>query len=627
VDGVTALRSAADAPGPIDLALVAVPADEVMSVVADAGQARAHGLVVVSSGFADRGPGLFRAPTPGARAQQELVGQARAHGMRVVGPNCLGVVNTDPAVRLNASLAPVLPQRGRVGIFCQSAAVGIAALAESNRRHIGLSTFISVGNRADVSGNDLLQYWRHDPATDVVLLYLETFGNPRKFARIARELASSKPIVAVSAGAGTTAAGAGLTTGPATALYAHSGVIRVATLTEMFDVGQIFASQPLPAGRRVGVVGNAAALVTLATGACDSAGLSTSDDYSEGLTLSSPPARLTAAVSVALADDEVDTVFVVLAPPVPEAGLGRDPAGRDQIAAVAAAAEQPDKPIVVTLVGAAEGVVHASQAVPVFPAVEEAVRALAQVTGYAAWRRQPQGSLLELSDVDSVSGRRVAAAGGPVEDLLGAYGVTPVPTRRADTEGLAVAAAIELGFPVAVKAADPDLRHRLDLGAVRLDLVDPPSVRSAYAEISAQFGAAMLVQPMVAPGVACVVEVIDDPAFGPVVGFGIGGVASDLLGDRAWRVAPLTDRDAVALVHDPAAAAMLFGYRGAPPVDAASLVDLLLRVGRLADENPEVKRLELNPVLAHPEGLAVLHAELSYGAGAPRPDTGPRRLR
>jgi acyl-CoA synthetase (NDP forming)/GNAT superfamily N-acetyltransferase len=627
VDAVPAYRSAVDAPGPIDLALVAVPADDVAAVVADAGRARAHALVIVSSGFADSGPGQTRGSTPGAHAQQNLVAQARANGMRVVGPNCLGVVNTDPAARLNASLAPILPERGRVGIFCQSAAVGIAALAESNRRHIGLSTFVSVGNRADVSGNDLLQFWRHDPATDVVLLYLETFGNPRKFARIARELASSKPIVAVSAGAGFTPAGAGLTTGPATALYAHSGVIRVATLTEMFDVGQIFASQPMPAGRRVGVVGNAAALVSLATGACASVGLSTSDNYSEGLSLSSSPGRLTAAVSVALADDEVDTVFVVLAPPVPEAGLGRDPAGRDQIAAVAAAAEQPDKPIVVTLVGAAEGVVHASQPVPVFPAVEEAVRALAHVTEYAAWRRQPQGSLLEPSDVDSFGGRRIAVARGPVDELLRAYGIAPVPTRRADTEEQAVGAANALGFPVALKAADPDLRHRLDLGAVRLDLPDAPSVRSAYAEISAQFGAGMLVQPMVAPGVACVVEVVDDPAFGPVVGFGLGGVASDLLGDRAWRVAPLTDRDAVALVHDPAAAAMLFGYRGAPAVDAAALVDLLLRVGRLADETPEVKRLELNPVLVQTDGLAVLHAELSYGPVVPRPDTGPRRLR
>jgi acyl-CoA synthetase (NDP forming) len=462
----------------------------------------------------------------------------------------------------------------------------------------------------------------------VVLLYLETFGNPRKFARIARELAFSKPIVAVTAGAGTTAAGAGLGTGAATAMYAHSGVIRVTTLTELFDVGQIFASQPLPAGRRVGVVGNSAALVTLATGACASVGLSTSDtDYSDGLSLSSPPGALGAAVSLALADDEVDTVFVVLAPPVPEAGLGGDPAGRDQIAAVATAAEPADKPVVVTLVGAAAGVVRAEQPVPVFPAVEEAVRALAHVIEYAARRREPQGSLLQLLDVDTSAGRGAAVTGAPVEDLLAAYGIRLVPTRRAGTEEQAVTAAVELGFPVALKAADPDLRHRFDLGAVRLDLPDPHSVRSAYAEVSAQFGATMLVQPMVAPGVACVIEVVDDPAFGPVVGFGIGGLASDLLGDRAWRVAPLTDRDAVALVHDPGAAPMLFGYRAAPAVDAAALVDLLLRVGRLAEENPEVKRLELNPVLAQTDGLAVLHAELSYGPVVPRPDTGPRRLR
>jgi acyl-CoA synthetase (NDP forming) len=630
VDDLAAVASAADADGPIDLALVAVPADGVGAVVADAARAHAHALVIVSAGFADAGPGRAWGPEaalgPGGQAQLDLVARARGNGLRVVGPNCLGVVNTDPAVRLNASLAPQLPQRGRMGIFCQSAAVGIAALAEVSRRHLGVSTFVSVGNRADVSGNDLLQYWRHDPATDVVLLYLETFGNPRKFARIARELASDKPIVAVAAGAGSGPAGAGLATGAAKALFAHSGVIRVDTVTEMFDVGQILATQPLPIGGAVAVVGNSAALVTLATGACAGYGLTAAGHYSAGLAPSSPPADLSIAVAAALADEAVDTVLVVLAPPIPEAGLGLDPSARDQIDAVAVASEHPDKPIVVTLVGSAEGVVHSSQPLPVFPAVEEAARALARVTEYSAWRREPQGSLLQLSDVDTIAGRRVAVTHGPVDDLLRAYGIPVVPARPAGDGAAVLEAGEALGYPVALKAADPDLRHRLDLGAVRLDLPDARALLAAYAEVSAQFGTAVLVQPMVAAGVACVMEIVEDAAFGPMVGFGIGGVASDLLGDRAWRVAPLTDRDAIALVHDPGAAAMLFGYRAAPPADVAALVDLLLRLGRLADENPEVKRLVLNPVLAQTEGLSVLHAELSYGQVVPRPDTGPRRL-
>ncbi len=633
VDGEPAVTAAADAPGPVDLALVAVPAPRIAEVVTDAGRAHAHGLVVVSAGFADSGPGQPRgadtALSPGGLAQRELVQRARSYGLRVVGPNCLGVVNTDPAVRLNATLAPHLPARGRVGIFCQSAAVGIAVLAEAERRHLGISTFVSVGNRADVSGNDLLQFWRHDPATDVVLLYLETFGNPRKFARIARELARDKPVVAVAAGAGSgaTAARAGLDPDAATALFAHSGVIRVGTLSELFDLAQVFATQPLPAGGRVGVVGNAAALVALATGACAAAGLSTSDRYSDGLTLSSPPADLSRAVATALADDAVDTVYVVLAPPVPEAGLGLDPAARDQLEAVAAAAPDEDKPVVVTLVGSTPGVVGAGPSIPVFPAVEEAVRSLAQATGYAAGRREPTGELPRLSDVDTIRGRRIAVGSGPVEELLASYGIRHVATRTASSEKETLQAARGLDYPVAVKAADPDLRHRVDLGAVRLDVDDARALRTAYAEIAAQFGPHVLVQPMVEPGVACVVEIFDDPAFGPVVGFGLGGVASDLLDDQVWRVAPLTDRDAAALVRGPRAAAMLFGYRAAPPVDAGALADLLLRMGRLADENPEVKRLALNPVLAHPRGLSVLHAELEYGRPAPRPDTGPRQLR
>jgi acyl-CoA synthetase (NDP forming)/GNAT superfamily N-acetyltransferase len=620
VDEMPALTSAADSPVSLDLALVAVPANQLDAVVSDAGRGNAHALVVISAGFADAGRESGVDPAA-VRAHDELVAQARANGLRVVGPNCLGVANTDPAVRLNATLAPQLPERGRVGIFCQSAAIGIAALSEAERRHIGLSTFVSAGNRADVSGNDLLQYWRYDPATDVVLLYLETFGNPRKFARIARDLARDKPIVAVLAGAA-----AGLATLAATALVAHSGVIGVGTLTELFGVGQILATQPLPAGTRVGVVGNSPALVSLATGACTAAGLSASDPYSTGLSPSSPPDELRGAVAGALVDEDVDSVFIVLAPPIPEADLGKDPTARDQLEAVAGAMEHPDKPIVVTLVGSAEGVVDAGGPIPVFPAVEEAVQALTRVIGYAAWRREPQGEVPLLSHMDSERGRDTAAAHGEVGDLLSAYGIDLVPTRPAATVREAVLAARSLGFPVALKAADPDLRHRLDLGAVRLDLTDARTLRMAYAEIAARFGEAVLVQPMVAPGVGCVVEILDDPAFGPVVGFGIGGVASELLDDRSWRVAPLTDRAAAELVRDPRAAPVLFGYRGAPEVDASALTDLLLRMGRLADDNPEVKRLALNPVLAHTDGLSVLHGEVSYGTAVPRPDTGPRRL-
>jgi acyl-CoA synthetase (NDP forming)/GNAT superfamily N-acetyltransferase len=621
LEGLPAYPSASAVDGPVDVALVAVPAAEVTRVVEDAGAANAHAVVVIAAGFAE-------VDDAGAVTQQDLLANARAHGLRLVGPNCLGLANTDPAVRLNATYSDILPLRGRVGLFCQSSAMGIAMLAESWQRGLGLSTFVSVGNRADVSGNDLMQFWRDDPATDVVLLYIETFGNPHKFARIARELGRDKPIVVVAAGEAAGARGRVRGQGPdaqaVAALVAHSGVIRVETVAELFDLGQILADQPLPAGDRVGVVGNAAALVTLADAARARAGLAGS---ARGRTVptDASPSHLEQAVADTVVDPDVDSVLVVIAPPLPGSTLD------DALAAVARATAGADKPVIATIVGEASG---AHNPVPHFGTVEEAVRALARVTRYAAWRREPVGELPQLSDVDSAAARTVVTvavsdepshgASGP---LLSAYGINELTTIPAGTAREALAAARELGYPVVLKAANPDLRHRLDLGAVRLGINDPKSLRTAYAEISDRFGASVLVQPMAAPGVACVVEVVDDPAFGPVVGFGLGGIATELLGDRAWRAAPLTDVDAAALVRAPRASEMLFGYRGAAPVDLTALVDLLLRVGQMADDNPEVKRLLLNPVLVHAKGLSVVHAEVTYGEALARPDTGPRRLR
>jgi acyl-CoA synthetase (NDP forming)/GNAT superfamily N-acetyltransferase len=548
VDDAAAYPSATQAPG-ADLALVCVPATAVPAAVADAGAAGSHAVVVLSGGFAE-----IRAS--GIAAQRDLVALARGHGMRLVGPTCLGLMNTDPTVSLNATMAPRLAPRGRVGVFCQSASTGIALLSEVDVRRLGLSTFVSAGNRADVSGNDLLQYWREDPHTDVVLLYLETFGNPHKFARIARELGRDKPIVAVAAGA---AAGPGSGSdrvrlyggrAPAdeaiAALFAHSGVIRVETISQLLDVGQILATCPLPAGSRTAVVGNSAALVQLTDAACVRAGLEVT--HTRGAMPPLPPRALRGLVELALGREDVDVVLVAVSPPLPGATLD------DALAAIADAATHPDKPVVVVAVGSPSGV---PASLPRFRTVEEAVSAVEHVVAYAAWRRTPVGSMVQLSGVDSAAGRDVAARSGPVEELLGAYGV-----------------------PIA----------------------------------GAQ------------PGVECLVDVVDDPSFGPVVGFGVGGIATQLLGDRAWRVAPLTDVDAHALVRSPRAAALLQGYQGAPAVHLSALEDLVARVGQLAYENPAVKRLILNPVLAHPAGVSVVHASVEYGEPEPRPDTGPRRL-
>lgn len=683
VGGLPAVSSLGGTAG-ADLAVIAVPAESVPAVVADCAAAGVHGLVIVSAGFAESGPA-------GAEAQAALLRAVREHGMRLVGPNCLGVANTHAAVRLNATLAPLLPRAGRVGFFSQSAALGTALLAEADRRGLGLSTFISAGNRADVSGNDALQYWREDPHTDAVLLYLETFGNPRKFARIARELARRKPVAAVASPVRPPALDA-VTVGPdargVAALFASSGVIRVDTVAELFDVGLLIAGRPLPTGDRVAVVTNAAALGVLTVAKAPAAGLRIAEGYPLDLGPAVTDVEFVRAVHAALDDEGADAVVAAYAPALAEG----DQLGVAELLRVSTAGAP--RPLAVVMPADPSFTVAPTYgdedpaALPMYPAIEEAVRALGRVARYAAWRREPIGTLPDLPGVDTARGteiaRRLAVAGagiatplavpasdigratplavadsgpatpgaaagtgpatpgaaagtgfatpgvgerGQADALLAAYGIPVVPSRWASGDHI-VDLAAGMGLPVALKVAKKPWRHRLDLGAVRLNLTSPTAVAEAYEELERLFGRGVevVVQPMVAPGVACVVEVVDDPSFGPVVGFGLGGEAVDLLGDRAWRPVPLTDRDAAALVLAPRAAPLLTGYRGADPVDLDALADLLLRVGRLVDEQTTLSSLTLNPVLARPSGLAVLHASAEFAPHLPRPDSGPRRL-
>ncbi|HEY3501501.1 MAG TPA: GNAT family N-acetyltransferase [Actinocatenispora sp.] len=653
VRGLTAYASVADVPGPVDLALVAVPAEAVPGVVADAAGAGVHGLVIVSAGFGELG-------AEGQERQRALVGTARAYGMRVVGPNCLGIANTAPAVRLNATLAPTLPDPGRTGFFCQSGALGVALLAEAHRRRLGLSSFVSAGNRADVSGNDLLQYWLDDPATDLVLLYLETFGNPRKFARLARRLARRKPVVAV-AGRARPPSLAGV--GPAPdersveALFARSGMIRVDTVPELFDVGVLLAHQPLPGGTRVGVVGNSTALGVLAVEALSAAELSVPDGYPVDVGPSATSRQFAAALRRAVHDEAVDALVAVFVPPlaVPSAAYAdvlvaeTVGGGKPVVATFVAGDASPGDPPHARLVRPGPDGGPGPGTVPSYDSVEEAVRALARVVRYAEWRREPVGRVPVLPDVDPDRARALVAdalaGGGEVTltdadaaPLLAAYGIRVEPSLRVADAAGAVAAAESLGYPVAMKVAEGPLRHRVDLGGVRLELADAGDVRRAYADMVGRFGDALpvVVQPMRPPGVACVVDLAEDPAFGPVVGFGLAGVATDLFGDHAWRAAPLSTADAEALVRAPLAAPLLLGRAPGPadpvpvaaaPADTTALADLLVRAGLLGDEQPEVRALRLTPVLAAERGVAVLHATVHIGQSGGRPDSGPRRLR
>ncbi|RKT53387.1 bifunctional GNAT family N-acetyltransferase/acetate--CoA ligase family protein [Saccharothrix australiensis] len=638
VRGVRAYPSVLEIPDDVDLAVVAVPAasvDEVMDACLAKG---VKALVVVTSGFGETGPG-------GLSAERRLAAEARAHGMRVVGPNALGVLNTDSAVRLNATLAPSLPRRGRTGFFCQSGALGTAILATAASRGLGLSTFVSAGNRADVSGNDLLQYWETDPATDVVLLYLESFGNPRKFARLARRLGRTKPIVAVKSGRHAVTPALAATSVPVDessvqALFEQAGVIRVESLAQLFDTALLLAHQPLPSGPRVAVVGNSTAIGLLAADTALAQGLELAGDPVD-VGAQAGPEAFAEAVREALRNPDTDALVVVFVPPlaVPGAAFARalrDVAGTKPIVSTFLAVEGvPDE-----LAVPGPGGVPGRGSVPSYPSPERAVLALARATRYARWRSAPQGRFTRPDGIDTAAAQALVDSLEPARDgevradddtavrLLSCYGVEVVPFRVVSSAEAAVAAAAELGYPVAVKSTDERLRHRTDLVGVRLDLTGDDAVRAAFemlAEVSERPD--VYVQRMAPKGLSCVLGLQDDPSFGTLVSFGLSGVVSDLLGDRAYRAVPLTETDAKALVRAPKAAPLLAGYRGGESADLPALEDLVLRLAALAEDLPEVRELALEPVLASAAGAYVSSARLTLGPPPSRHDTGPRRLR
>ncbi|MFE9254147.1 GNAT family N-acetyltransferase [Streptomyces sp. NPDC006879] len=664
LEGVPAHRSLSDlgeATGEtVDLAVLAVPADRVPEAVADCGEHGAQGLVVLSAGYAESGPA-------GAERQRELVRQARSYGMRIIGPNAFGVINTAADVRLNASLAPAPPTPGRIGLFTQSGAIGIALLSGLLHRGAGLSSFISSGNRADVSGNDFLQYWYEDPATDVALLYLETLGNPRKFTRLARRTAAVKPVVVVKGGRHSGATPAGHTV-PATripdatvsALLREAGVIRVDTVTELVDAGLLLAGQPLPEGPRIAILGNSESLGLLTYDACLTEGLRPLPPLD--LTTAATPADFRSALTRALADERSDAVVVTAIPWVGESGI-EGSEGTDVLAAALreATAAGPVKPVAVVhvemdglaaaLFGAAPATeplppAPANRRIPAYPAAERAARALAEAVRYGAWRRSAAepGRVPQYQDLDeagaaaqlerltkTLTGTQSAAlTDDDARELLARYGISVYPTLPASTPAAAAEAARRLGYPVALKTTAPHLRHRADLGGVRLDLTTEAELLRSYEELTETLGAPgellPVVQAMARRGVDTVVRATVDPAVGAVLSFGLAGVASELLGDTGHRLVPVTDRDAAELVRSIRAAPLLFGWRGSDPVDTAALEDLLLRVSRMVDEHAEITGVSLEPVVVAAGGLSVLSATVRVARPPARTDLGPRTL-
>jgi acyl-CoA synthetase (NDP forming)/RimJ/RimL family protein N-acetyltransferase len=573
IGGAPAHRSVRDIGGAVDLAVLAIPAERVAAALAECGAHGVAGAVVLATGHS-------------RDEQRELVHQARSHGMRVVGPGAFGLINTAPAVRLNASLAPHLPRGGRIGLFTQSAAIGIAVLDELERRSAGLSTFVSAGNRADVSGNDVLQYWYDDPDTGVVLMYLESLGNPRKFTRLARRAAASgKPVVVVRGGrhsGGAPPLGHAVPDVPAgghtpedtiSALLGQAGVIEADTATELVDTGLLLARQPLPEGPRVAVIGNAEALALVAHDACRAHRLRPLPVT--GLGQAADGADYRRALTAALADPGIDAAVVTAVPAVGRRFPGQELAR--ELHAVAAA-----KPVVVAHLALDELARELNAGgIPAYPSAERAVRALAHAVRQGRWlaRAAEVGRVPAFGDIDEAAARRVIAEAMPERRPA------PADAPVALTGGQARALLGAYGIPVEAAAA-----------------------------------------PETPDGVDTVVRAEVDPSIGAVLSFGLAGPPSELLGDVAHRLLPLTDRDAAELVRSVRAAPMLFGWRGARPVDTAGLEELLLRLGRLVEDHPEVAAVELAPVVVAPAGVSASAATVRVAPPPPRADLGPRRL-
>lgn len=655
VQGQPAYPTVDAVPGPVDLAVVVVPAAAVVEVAAQCARKGVRALVVISAGFAEVG-------AAGRALQEQLLQVCRTGGMRLIGPNCMGIVNTDPAFRLHATFAPVFPPEGRVGFMSQSGALGLAVMDYAATLGLGLSSFASVGNKADISGNDLIQYWEGDSHTDVILLYLESFGNPRKFSRLARRIGRRKPIIAVKSGrspAGARATsshtGALLAASDVTvaALFRQAGVIRTDTLEELFDVAALLVNQPAPAGRRIGIVTNSGGPGILCADTAEAEGLEVpvlgeatqsrlrallppeaSVTNPVDMVASATPDHYGQAVRIVAADPGVDALVVIFIPPL--VTQAEDVAR----AIVGASRDLPaGKPLLTVFMssrGVPEGLRAPDVRIPSYAFPEDAAIALARAARYGEWRGQPPETPPALVGVQPDRAAAIVAAAlrdgdawldpAAVQALLACYGLPVLEQRMARTPAEVAGAASALGGPVALKAVAPGLIHKTEAGGVRLDLRDGAEARAAAEEMDRRLRAAghppeeFVVQRMAAPGVEMIVGVVHDPQFGPVLACGAGGVTVELLKDVAVRLTPLTARDAAAMIRELRTSPLLTGYRGGPAHDVAALEQVILRVSAMVEDLPQIAELDCNPVTVHERGASVLDARVRVApADAPLP--------
>jgi acetyl coenzyme A synthetase (ADP forming)-like protein len=645
VGSVPSYPTVRDIPEPVELAVIAVPAAEVEKVIDDCIDKGVLAAVVISAGFGETG-------VEGRAAEHRLVEKVRASGMRMVGPNCMGVLNTDPDVQMHATFAALFPPAGNVAMSSQSGALGLAILDYAKSLNIGFSTFISVGNKADVSGNDLVQYWAEDPKTSVILLYLESFGNPRKFAEIARRVGKEKPIVVVKAGRSQSGARAASSHTGAMAtddavvddLLRQSGVIRTDTLEEMFDVATLLSNQPLPAGRRVAIVTNAGGPGILAADACEANGLKLAP-LSDTTTMrlrgflpaaasvgnpvdmiaSATPEQYARTLEAVLSDPNVDAVIAIYIPVIPT--------DAPKIAATIreSAAKAGGRTVVATFMSV-QGVPASLAPVPAFPFPERAATALGRAVKYAEWRSGPLGNAIEFPDLDETALRaiveaRIGKGGGwldPIEvrDLFRAAHINAPDLRLANDCEDAVDAAICLDFPVALKGIGPALLHKSEMGGVKLNLDNVAAVRSSYEEMKQRIGDGMtgvIVQKMAPRGVEVMVGATADPMFGHIVAYGAGGTLVELLADVAFRILPLTDVDIEDMIRQARVSKLLAGVRGAEPADVFALKETIGRVAALLSICPEIRELDLNPLMVLPKGALAVDARIRIQAIVPGP--------
>lgn len=687
VQSVPAYKSILDCPGDVDVAIICVPAKYVLDVVKECSLKKAKGLVVISAGFSESGP-------EGAKLQQELVSLCNSTGMRLIGPNCMGIINTAPQVSLNAQFSPFKPKPGRMGFLSQSGALGIAVIEHATRLGLGLSTFISVGNKADISGNDLIEYWEADDDTDVILLYLESFGNPRKFARIARRVTKKKPIIAVKGGrsaAGFRATqshtGAILAASDVTvdALFRQTGVIRVDELADMFDVAAFLSSQPLPGGKRVGIITNAGGAGILASDACENYGLQVPEfsPFTQqelrsflraeagvrnpvDMIASATPDDYARAIRTVARDPLVDSLIVIFIPPI---SVSAPEVAKKTIEEARRMKESEEtekierKPILSVFMathGISELLTDGEVKIPSYPFPESAARALARASQYAEWVRRADGKRVTYPDTKKEEAASIVSSAlskkakpsitgiktpdvlaeenksgtwlTPEETmrLMSCYGIPVVKSitvnRAEDVEG----AAKGLGGRVVLKAVSSAIIHKTEMGAVRLDLT-PEEAEASAKEMTENLRKrgiepeGFLIQRMLKGGFETLVGVTHDPSFGPVLACGAGGILVELMKDISVRITPLTDRDADEMVTSLKSYPILTGYRGGPKYDVDALKDIILRVSALVEDIPEIAEMDLNPVMLMENGAYVVDARVKVSETKPPLPFGAKR--